>query len=70
MIATFNQLAESLRIPATPRNLSVTIRTAPKVLGVSESTVKRMIRSGQVGSQRIRGRRVISYESLQSLLDS
>jgi excisionase family DNA binding protein len=62
------KVIERLTPAPTPHTVSVTVRTAGKMLGVSESTVKRMIRSGQVRSQRIRGRRLIAYDSLRNPL--
>jgi excisionase family DNA binding protein len=62
------RLTERLTLPAEPRSISVTVRTAARMLDVSESTIKRAIRSGQIRSSRVRGRRVIAYESLRNLL--
>jgi len=68
MAPEFSRVLERLTPAPTPRTLSVTVRNAAKLLGVSESTVKRMIRSGEVRSERICGRRVIAYDSLKGLL--
>ena len=42
----------------------VTVRCAAEILSVSESTVRRLLRSGEVRSVRLRGRRLIPYDAL------
>ena len=62
-----NLILDRLQGPSTPK-LGVGIRTASKLLEVSESTIKRMLRSGELDSSLIRGRRVIPVESLRRLV--
>ena len=67
-MSPLHRVIERLTLPPSPHTVGATVRTAGKLLGVSESTVKRMIRSGEVRSSRVRGRRVIAYDSLKALL--
>jgi len=67
MASRINTVFERLRAPSSPP-VAVGIKTAARLLDVSDRIVKRMVQDGRVRSQRIRGRRLISYESLQSLI--
>ena len=62
------KLIDRLTTPPLPHTLSVGVKTAARLLDVSERTVKRMIADGRVKSHRVRGRRLVSYQSLKNLI--
>jgi excisionase family DNA binding protein len=68
MAPQLSRVIERLTLPPSPRTLAVTVRHAARLLDCSESTIKRLIRANQVRSQRVRGRRLVALDSLQSLL--
>jgi excisionase family DNA binding protein len=68
MAARINTIFERLQPAPSPRVVSVGIKAAAQLLGVSDRTVKRLVHEGRVRSQRIKGRRLIDYDSLQSLI--
>jgi excisionase family DNA binding protein len=69
MAPQLSNVLERLQTPTNPRTLALTVKHAARLLDCSESTVKRLIRSGTVRSSRVRGRRLIALDSLQRLLD-
>jgi len=46
MIVPLNGIVQRLTRPAAPENLSVSVKTATRLLEVSPSTVKRIVRDG------------------------
>jgi excisionase family DNA binding protein len=67
-MGTLDSLIERLSLPPAPETLSVSMKTAARLIEVSERTMKRMVADGRVRSHRVRGRRLVSYASLKNLI--
>lgn len=61
------ELASHAPAPATPRLYSVT--QAAKYLSLSRALTYRLITSGELGSRKIRGRRLVSSAALAAFID-
>jgi excisionase family DNA binding protein len=60
----FSQMTQP---PTQP--LSVGLRQASRMLGVSERTIRRLIASGALHSKKVGSRRLVSVESLERLVN-
>ncbi len=52
----------------TPRPISVTVQTARKLTGLGNTTIYQLIKQGKLKSVVIGRRRLILYDSLESLI--
>ena len=65
--ATIETLAETL---FPPRHEFVSVKDAAREMTVSERTIRRLVASGALRSEKLGARRLIRRESLESLLSN
>jgi hypothetical protein len=62
-----DSLIERVTLPLSPR-LSVDFKTAAKLTGIGESTLRRHAANGVLATKRIAGRRVVPISELERLV--
>jgi excisionase family DNA binding protein len=60
--------SNSNTVPDSVKPLAVTVRTAAKILGVGNTTMWGLVKSGRVKTVTIGRRRLVIYASIETLL--
>ena len=50
------------------RNLSTSVQSAASIIGVSRTSIYRLIKDGKIDTVKVRGRRLVKTESLRALV--